>query len=497
MITSSEYRKRLSKMRRNVYMNGQLIDRDHPRLEGAVNVLAKTYDMVEDPEFKEFEEIITAKSHLTGEKINRFCHVHRSVADLLAKQRMTRLTCHQVGGCIARCMGCDAINANYVISYEVDQAFGTEYHKRFVNWLRKFQENDCTGCAAQTDVKGNRPWRPHEQLDPDLYVRVVETKSDGIVIRGAKVHNSVAPCVEWILVLPTRRLTKEEGPWAVSCAVPAADDGVRLIVSAAAYDTSKELGMPGPYGSADSLTIFDDVFVPWERVFLNGEYEFGGQLALMFALYHRHSYTGCKPAMTDVLTGATALMAECNGIEREPHVREKLVELICTSELCYGTGVAAAINARRSGSGTYVPDVLYCNVSRRHAGLNIYHEFDILADIAGGMPATLPREADWLSPETRPFLEKYMKRNPAVSIEDIHRAFRWVQAISCSELAGVMQYAGVHGGGSPRMEQIAIAGSYNVEQVKNIAKRLAGIPVGGKYTFDRLGVTPRGAEADQ
>ena len=110
------------------------------------------------------------------------------------------------------------------------------------------------------------------------------------------------------------------------------------------------------------------------------------------------------------------------------------------------------------------------------------------------MPATLPREGDWLNPETRPFLEKYMMRNPDVSIEDIYRAFRWVQAISCSEIAGIMQYAGVHGGGSLRMEQIAIMGSYDVEKTKNIAKRLAGIPVESKYSFDRLGATPEGIE---
>jgi len=490
VITSSEYRRRLSKMRRNVYMNGELIDRDDPRLEGGVNRLAKTYDLVAAPEFKEYEDILTATSHLTGEKINRFCHIHRSVADLLAKQKMTRLACHQVGGCIDRCMGIDAINANSVVSYEADQAYGTEYHKRFENWLRDFQENDRMGCCAQTDVKGNRPRRPHEQVDPDLYLRVVETKSDGVVIRGAKVHNSVAPVVEEIVVIPTRRLTKEEGEWAISCAVPADAEGVKLIVSAARQPISKRLGMPGPYVGADSLTVFDDVFVPWERVFLNGEYELGGRVALLFALFHRHSYTGCKPALTDVLTGATALMAECNGIEKQAHVREKLAEMICTSELCYGTGIAAAINAEKSSSGTYIPDIVYCNVSRRHAGVNIYHEFDILADIAGGMPATLPLEGDWLNPETRPFMEKYMMRNPEVPIEDIHRAFRWVQAISCSEAAGVAQYAGVHGGGSPRMEQIAIMASYDVEKTKNIAKRLAGIPVKEKYSFDRFGVMP-------
>jgi aromatic ring hydroxylase len=490
MITSSEYRKRLSKLRRNVYMDGKLVDRDHPRLEGCVNVIAKTYDMITDPEFKEYEDILTATSHLTGKKINRFCHIHHSVTDLLSKQKMTRLTCHQTGGCIQRCMGIDGINANSITSWEADQKFGTEYYKRFEKWLKEFQENDRVACCAQTDVKGNRPWRPHEQLDPDLYVHVVETKSDGVVIRGAKVHNSAAPCVEYLMVLPTRRLTKEEGSWAISCAVPADAEGVKLIISAANYEASKRLKMPGPYGGADSLTIFDNVFVPWERVFLNGEYELGGRLALLFALYHRHSYTGCKPAMTDVITGSTALMAEVNGIEKEAHVREKLSELISTSELCYGAGIAAAINGTKTGSGTYHPDIMYCNVSRKHAGTNIYHEFDILADIAGGMPATLPREADWLNPETGPFIEKYMMRNPDVPIDDVHRAFRWVQNFSVSEMAGVQQYAGVHGGGSPRMEQIAIMSTYDVERTKNIAKRLAGIPVKEKYTFDRLGVMP-------
>ncbi len=490
MITSSEFRKRLSKLRRNVYMDGQLISREDPRLEGAVNIMAKTYDIVRDPDFKEYESILTATSHLTGEKINRFCNIHRSVADLLAKQRMTRLTCHQVGGCITRCMGIDATNANSIVSYDADKKYGTEYNKRFIKWLTSFQKNDETACCAQTDVKGNRPWRPHEQKDPDLYVHKVEERSDGIVIRGAKVHNSMAPTVEWIHVVPTRRLLEDEREWAISCVVPADADGVKQIISATSFNKHRNLGAPGPYGTADSMTIFDNVFVPWEHVFLNGECEFGGELALLFALYHRHSYTGCKPAMTDVLMGATALMAECNGIEGKAHVGEKLAEMICTSELCYGAGIAAGINGRKRASGTFMPDIVYCNASRRHAGLNIYHEFDILADIAGGMPATLPREGDWLSEETRKYVEKYMMRNPQVPIENHHKAFRWVQDISCSENAGVTQYAGVHGGGSPRMEQIAILSSYDIEQVKNIAKRLAGIPVDKKYNFDRLGHLP-------
>ena len=490
MITSSEYRNRLARMRPNVYMDGKLVGRDYKRLEGATNIIAKTYDIIHDPEFKQYEDVLTATSHLTGRKINRFNHVHQSAADLLAKQRMTRITCHQVGGCIARCMGIDSVNALSITTFLADQQYGTEYHKRFEAWLRRFQDEDWSACCAQTDVKGNRPWRPAEQLDPDLYVRVVEKRSDGIVVRGAKVHNSYAPVVEWINVIPTRRLMPDEGDWAVAFTIPSDAEGVKQIVSAATADLPEGYGMAGPFGSADSMTIFDNCFVPWENVFLCGETDVGSMLALLFALYHRHSYTGCKPAVTDVITGATALMAEVNGIEKVPHVREKLAELICTSELCYAAGIAAAVNGHKDFSGTFVPDVMYCNVGRLHAGLNIYHEYDILADIAGGMPSTMPRAGDWVSDETRAYIEKYMARNPKVDVQDVIRAFAWVQGLACSEMAGVSQYAGVHGGGSPRMEQIAILGAYDVEKTKNIAKRLAGIQTGRSYTFDRLGTTP-------
>lgn len=473
-------------MRRNVYMNGKLIDRSDPRMEGAINAMATPYDLISNPDFKKYEDVLTAKSHLSGKTINRFTHIHRSVDDLLAKQKMTRITCHQVGGCIGRCMGIDSTNAVSVVSYDTDKKYGTEYFKRFEKWLADFQENDRTGCCAQTDVKGNRIWRPHEQKDPDLYVRVVETKSDGIVIRGAKVHNSNAPIVEQIMVLPTRRLTKEEKDWAVACVVPADAEGVKLIVSATNTNRAQRDNVPGPFGTADSMTVFDNVFVPWEHVFLNGEYDMGGELALQFALYHRHSYTGCKPAMTDTIMGATALMAECNGIEKEGHVKEKLAELICTAELCFGTGIAASVMGKKAASGTYIPDIIYCNVSRRHAGINIYHEYDILSDIAGGMPSTLPQEGDWYNEETKPFIEKYMSRNPNVPIKDTLRAFAMVQSLSCTEYAGVMQYAGVHGGGSPRMEEIAILGSYDIEKTKDIAKRIAGIDPKRPYSFDRI-----------
>jgi len=475
MKRSQEYRERLFSMKPNIYMDGELVGRDDPRIAPGINVISLTYDLAHDPQY---EGIITATSHLSGQRINRFCHIHQSVEDLLNKQKMTRLYCQKTGGCIQRCMGIDAMNALSAVTYDTDQALGTEYHQRFLRYLAYFQENDICANCAQTDVKGDRRKRPHEQLDPDLYLRVVERREDGIIVRGAKAHNTVAPYCDEIIVVPTRFLTEEEADWAVAFAVPADTEGVYLSCRPTAPRARKKLRAPiATFGDVESLTIFDDVFVPWERVFLCGEREFGGRLALLFALFHRHSYTGCKPATSDVLMGMAALVAEYNGIEGVQHVRHKLADMIAVAELVYAAGVAAGVTAQRSPAGTYIPDVVYCNVGRRHAGLNIYHEYETVADLAGGLSATLPMEGDFYDEKLGPLLAKYMMRNPGISAEDQHRCFRMIGDAICSGMTGVMQIAGLHGGGSPVMETIAILGNYDLEAKKNIAKHLAGIPL--------------------
>jgi len=473
MKKSKEYRERIYSLKKNIYLDGELIGRDDSRLQPDINVIAATYDAMGDPSL---ESLINANSHLTGKEINRFCHINQNTEELLAKQKLIRLLCHRTGGCIGRCMGTDALHALSIVTYEIDEENGTEYHKRFLDYLRYFQQEDLCGCCAQTDVKGDRRKRPHQQEDPDLYLRVVERRKDGIIVRGAKAHNSVAPYADEIIAVPTRALTPEEGDWAVAFAIPADWEGVYLSTSAHSYRPRKKLHAPiAEMGSAHSITIFDDTFIPWERVFMCGEAKYGGRLALLFALFHRHSYTGCKPAITDIMCGAAALVAEYNGIEGVQHVRHNLVEYACTAELVYAAGIASAYAGERSGSGTLIPNVVYCNAGRRHAGLNIYREFEMLVELAGGLPATLPMEGDFYHEKIWPLLHKYMMRNPRISAEKQHRCFRFLSDFVCSAMAGSRQISGVHGGGSPIMEEIAIYFNYDWEEKKKIAKRLAGI----------------------
>ncbi len=473
MITGDQFRERLKKLKPNIYMGGKIVDRFDPKVVGGVNVMARTYDFAFD---KEFDGVGTAKSHLTGETINRFTHIHQSVEDLFNKQKMTRLYSQEVGGCIQRCMGTDSLNALSVVTYDADQKYGTNYHERFTNFMKKVQEEDLSLNCAQTDVKGNRPWRPHEQQDPDLYLRVIEKRPDGIIVNGAKAHNSCSVYVDEIVVIPTRNMTAEENDWAVAFSLPSDWEGVTLINAAYAPTRRKQLQAPFcEIGMSHSITVFDNVFVPWERVFLCGEADMAGKLALLFALYHRHSYTGCKAAVSEIYAGATALAAEYNGIDRAQHVRHQLADMIQVVDLIYAAGIAAAVNSEKAASGTQIPDTNYCNAGRMLAGDAIYREYEALAAIAGGLVATLPPEEDFYDEKTGPYLEKYIMRNPNISAENQHRAFRLFQDMMASAWGGHKLVDYLHGGGSPVIEKVAIYRDHNIEHSKNIVRKLAGI----------------------
>lgn len=471
--TAEEYVERLNRMKPNVYAHGRKIGRDDPILRLPINTLKFTFDAVNDPELK---DLVVTRSHLTGEPINRFTALNLSIDDLYTQQEMKRKCCHRVGGCTQRCMATDTLNAIGVVAKEIDDDRGTRYFDNFTEFLRHYQENDLVGSTAMTDVKGDRKARPSEQDDPDLYLRVVEKNSRGIVVKGAKNHITMGPYVDEHLVIPTRTLTKDEGDWAVSFAVPADADGIKIV--SRIVTPRPRIALKAPYntfGVADSVVIFDNVFVPWERVFMCGEWEFAGRLALTFAGFHRHSYCGCKPAVTDIILGATALVAEYNGVGKSSHIMDELTELMILAELVYASGIAAAAKATKTSSGIYTPEFLYSNTGRYMAGINIYHEYDVLASVAGGLPSTLPTEEDWLNPELTSDLDKYIRRKPDVSAEKLHRLYRFISDFSCSAMCGWAQYAGVHGGGSPVMEKIGIRSGYDIEGKKKIARDLAGI----------------------
>ncbi|MFX1275117.1 MAG: 4-hydroxyphenylacetate 3-hydroxylase family protein [Promethearchaeota archaeon] len=498
MRTVEEYVKALHAMKPNVWIGNEKVGRDDPRIRGGIQIIKETYEKAQDPDW---EDICTATSHLTGNKINRFTHIHQNKDDLLKKQRMTRALCHRVGGCIQRCMGIDALNAVSVVTYECDQALGTTFYQNFLNYMKMFQEKDLAASCASTDAKGDRSKRPSQQEYPDAYLRVVETREDGIIVRGAKQCITNTPYVDEIIVVPCRIMFPDDADYCVSFAIPGDWEGVKLLARPAYThipDIPKEfIPKTMEIGDVETFIIFDDVFVPKERVFLNAQADprqvpYAGFLALMFAHYHRHSYCGCKPAISEILASASALVAEYNGIEQAKHIQDKISHILGTAELVYAAGESSAFHSEKASSGTQVPDEILTNAGRRHAGEQIYHEYQILADIAGGMMATLPFLETFFNEEVGELAFKYMQRNPRVKPENVVKCFKGIEVLGCSEFGGLLQVAGLHGGGSPQMETIAMMGRYDTKNLKNIAKYLFGIKKNlGRIERQENPVTPR------
>ncbi|TET01380.1 MAG: aromatic ring hydroxylase [Promethearchaeota archaeon] len=483
MRTKEQYMNDLGKMKSNLYYDGEKIDRLDERQMHCINTIGTTFDM-----FEEYGDLMKVKSHLTGETINRFTHIHQSTDDLHKKQDMTRKLCQKVGGCIQRCMGCDGANAIYNVSYEADKLNKgeTNYHENFKKWMERFQREDLIAACAQTDVKGNRIKRPADQEDPDMYVHVVEKRNDGIIVSGCKVHISEASVSDEILVVPTRSLRPEDKDYAVAFAIPGDYEGVKQVVTIHNLREREHFKRGFMPGATDSYIIFDNIFIPWERVFLCGEYQHAGALALLFALFHRHSYSGCKPAIGDLLVGTAALAAEYNNIHRASHVRSKLAELIMVTELGYAAGYTASdlgkpeiympgVGLIPYGPGSFIPNSIYCNVGRCLTGENVYREAEIITDLSGGIPATFPHENDFVNPETRDYLYKYITRNPKISPQNAAQFWRYVGDAYCSATGGIHLFGSYHGGGSPVMESIAITTQYDIETRKQMVKDIAGI----------------------
>ena len=374
----------------------------------------------------------------------------------------------------------DAFNSVYSTTFEIDQKYGTSYHQNFMDFLKYVQENDLTVDGAMTDPKGDRSKAPHQQDDPDLFLRVVEKREDGIVVRGAKAHQTGVLNSHEVIVMPTIAMGPDDKDYAVSFAVPMDSEGIMMIIGRQSCDTRKREGSSidvgnSEFGGVEALTIFDDVFVPNNRIFLNGETEFAGMLVERFAGYHRQSYGGCKVGVGDVLIGAAAVAAEYNGAAKASHVKDKLIEMTHLNETLYCCGIACSAEGHETESGNYIIDLLLANVCKQNVTRFPYEIARLAEDIAGGIVVTAPSEADLKSEATGKYVEKYLKAAPGVTTENRLRIMRLIENITLGTAAVGYRTESMHGAGSPQAQRIMIARQGNLDHKKELAKAIAHI----------------------
>jgi 4-hydroxybutyryl-CoA dehydratase / vinylacetyl-CoA-Delta-isomerase len=475
----AEYIESLRGRKMKVYLFGQLVQEpvDHPMIRPSINAVAETYDLA-----NEETEIASAQSSLIGIRVNRFLHITESVADVVNQNKMQRKLGQLTGTCFQRCVGMDALNSLYSTTFEIDAKHGTVYHKRLIEFIKMLQRENLMIGGAMTDVKGDRSLSPSQQEDPDMFVHVSKRDDKGIYITGAKAHQTGCINSHWILVMPTMRLQAQDSEYAIVGAVPADAEGITYIYGRQSCDTrSMEEGDMdagnAKFSGQEAMIIFDNVFIPNEMIFMQGEYEFASMLVERFTCYHRRSYV-CKTGLGDVLIGASAAIADYNGVANASHIKDKLVEMTHLNETIFGTGIASSFQSHKTTAGNYQNDDMLANVCKHNVTRFPYELSRLAQDIAGGLMVTMPSEQDFRSPEAGPLLEKYLKGRKGVSTENRVRVLRLIENMTLGRNAVGYLTESMHGAGSPQAQRIQIARQMQLEYKKKLAKNLANVEEG-------------------
>ncbi len=472
LMSATDYRESLRQYSPRVFLNGDAVESvaDEPRFEPGINAVGVTYDFARRPEYADWMLATQASS---GEQVNRMLHINRHSEDLLSKLEAVRLVCRE-SGCAQRYLDHDALNAIYQATWQADQEGAVDYHDRFIHYLHDVQQRDLTLGVAMTDAKGNRSQRPQAQSNSATYLHISERRADGIVIRGTKAIVTGAPYMHELLVMPCRTMTEESANFAVCCAIPIDAEGLTIISRPAGRPGMPAAKFSAQYGQATGVCVFDDVFVPWDRVFMAGEWQYTEALVTNYATHHRHSCIGARAGFGDLLIGAGALMTEANGLdpERYGHIRQSMVELIKIVEGFYACGVAASVYGLADPSGNWQPEPVFANVGKLLLATQIYDMHRTAHEVSGGLIVALPGPDEDHNPHTKGDLSTMLRAREDVPYENRIEVARFIEDITASDTGGWYSVISLHGGGSPEAMKREIFRRYPIEERKALVERL-------------------------
>ncbi|MGB7914733.1 MAG: 4-hydroxyphenylacetate 3-hydroxylase N-terminal domain-containing protein [Rhodomicrobium sp.] len=472
LMSAADYRDSLRAYKPRVFVNGSQVGcvADEPLLAPGIAAVGVAYDFALR---KEHLPIMTARQGTSGKTVNRMLHIDETSQDLLYKLEAVRLVC-RTAGCAQRYLTHDAFNGIYQSTRLTDDRHGTDYSQRFLAYLHDIQDRDLTLGVAMTDAKGDRSKRPGKQVNPDVYVHIKERHRDGIVIRGAKAIVTGAPYMHEFLVMPCRTHTPEDKDFAVCCAVPCDAPGVTIVARPAGRPGEASAKFSAKYGQSVGVVIFDDVFVPHNRVFLAGETEEGGFLTTSYATHHRHSCIGARAGFGDLLIGAGSLMIEANGLDpnRHAHIREAMVELITITEGFYACGVASSVYCTKDPAGSVTPDAVFSNIGKLLLATKIYDMHRLAHYVSGGLIVALPGPDEDHNPETKASIAAVMGGRPDIPAERRAEVARLIEDLTVSREAGWYSVISLHGGGSPEAMKREIWRNYPVMEKVQLVESL-------------------------
>jgi len=463
---------------RIIYYKGERVKdvTTHPVLRVAVQHASIDYEMAENPRYR---DLAVVHDPQTGEEISRYFHLPRSSDDLLKRSQLIE-TATGLGRTLVvliKEIGSDALFALHMVARRMDDTLQTDYLSRVQQFYQHCARNDLAVAVAQTDVKGDRSLGPSQQTHPDYYVHIVDERPDGIVVRGAKIHTSVLTNANEVIVLPTRNMSEADRDYAVAFAIPVNTPGLKMICSpyGAPRPGHHDHPITSQHKMTETLTVFDDVFVPRERVFLQKEWQFAGDLAKTFVEFHRFTAISYKLPLTDALVGAAQLIADYNGLTRAGHIREKITRLIAYTQTLRALTVQAAQQCHVEEEGIAVPSPLLVNIAKLHFAENYHQMVAYLQDISGGMLVTAPGEDDLRNPETRPFIDKYLGGKAGVSVAARLRLLNMISELTASDFGGYQAVLAIHAEGSIEAEKLTIHREYDFRHSLDLVTYIAGL----------------------
>lgn len=475
LMTPEEFEASLEKLKPIVYMNGKRVESvlKNPNTRTVVESNKASYRWALDPEYS---KIMTCYSPLINDTVNRYTYVSASINDLVAKASAGTFTAEMLGTCIYRCVGYDAFHSLAATTWEMDRDLGTQYYPRFIEYLKMVQQKDLSVAGALTEPRGSRKKKTLEWSDPYLSLKVVEKRNDGIIVRGAKINISGAFASHELVVLPQSSHGPGEEDYAIAFAIPTDTQGIKYICQYSPYSAEREhtddiyeLGNPVFGQRETSMVVFDNVFVPWERVFHCGEYKYSGKLVARFARTHRMTCGGtCKVGFMNQIIGACKLVQEYKGLENVPHINEQITEMVVLRETGRACGLAAAQLGSEDppGSGVYLPDEVMGNVAKLNICNAFWRTMALAGDIGGGLIVTLPSLKELKNPETRAYVEEFLSFGSDVPTENIMKVHKLLQHWTAGQ-HGVGTW---HGAGPVAAQKIMLQRIVKFDHEKNLVK---------------------------
>jgi 4-hydroxybutyryl-CoA dehydratase/vinylacetyl-CoA-Delta-isomerase len=473
--TRDDYLAALRELRPNIYKFGELIEdvTTHPATKRTVESHARNFDAANDPGLA---GMYTATSIFTREKILRWNSMMQSADDLIGNMRMKRQNFRRTGSCTgAVCVGWQAQNVMWAVTHDIDKEFGTDYHERLKNWILSAQSKGLTVAGALTDAKGDRSLKPWQQPDPDTNLRITEVQDGGIVIRGAKLMICGTAASQEIFLLPGGVYGEADQDYAVACVVPRDVEGLTIVETTHPSDR-RELeetasGEVPDTGITQAYLLFEDVFVPRERVFMCKEWKYTAKFIQYFTANYRACIGACVSGQGDVMIGASILMARANGLSTKTFV-DKLVDMSINNQVTYGLGAGACAIGFRHPSGSWFADSLTAHTNKVMVATLPYEVKRLTQEIGGGIVETgcMPSYKDVINPEYGHLLQRYLKAGTP-SAETRFKAARLSEWLTIG--AGVPGC--MHGGGSPDGAKLVVRFTTPMEEYVDYAKKIMNI----------------------